>query len=332
MGKYDNDDPAVGQRGKVRLLDQVRFAIRAKHYSIRTEEAYVGWIRRYIIFHNKRHPNEMGAFEIQSYLTDLAVKHHVSASTQNQALAALLFLYRDVLKIELPQIENISRAKKPTKLPVVLTKNEVHDLFENIYGVNKLMVRMLYGAGMRLMELLRLRVLDIDFERNEILIRDGKGGKDRITILPSSVVPELEQHLLSVKDLFEDDRSKNHPGVYLPHALARKYPNAEFEWRWQYVFPASNLSKDPRTEHVRRHHKHQQNIQRAVKKGADLAGINKKVSPHTLRHSFATHLMENGYDIRTVQELLGHKDISTTQIYTHVLNRGGLGVFSPLDV
>lgn len=322
------------QSSKVRLLDQVRFSIRAKHYSIRTEEAYVDWIRRFIVFHDKRHPSDMGAFEIQTYLNHLAIDRKVAASTQNQALAALLFLYRDVLDIELPKldVEKITRAKQPSRLPVVLTKNEVDSLLVHLHGMHKLMARLLYGSGMRLMELIRLRVLDIDFERKEIVVRNGKGGKDRVTVLPSTIIPALKEHLEEVQAIFVSDREQGVSGVYLPFALEIKYPNAAFEWRWQYVFPSLKLSEDPRSKHQRRHHACEQTLQRAVKRAADCAHINKKVTPHTLRHSFATHLMENGYDIRTVQELLGHKDISTTQVYTHVLNRGGRGVFSPLDV
>ncbi len=334
MGFSAANDLAAFKSSKVRLLDQVRFAIRAKHYSIRTEEAYVDWIKRYIVFHDKRHPTEMGVFEIQTFLTHLATDKNVAASTQNQALAALLFLYRGVLNIDLPKIDldKITRAKQPSRLPVVLTKSEVDSLLVHIHGTNKLMARLLYGSGMRLMELIRLRVLDIDFERKEIVVRNGKGGKDRITVLPSSIIPDLKNHLEEVEALFVSDRESGVPGVYLPFSLQKKYPKAAYEWRWQYVFPSYKLSKDPRSKLERRHHACEQTLQRAVKKAADSARINKKVTPHTLRHSFATHLIENGYDIRTVQELLGHKDLSTTQIYTHVLNRGGRGVFSPLDV
>ncbi|THB72752.1 MAG: integron integrase [Gammaproteobacteria bacterium] len=334
MGLNSINGLAAFQSSKVRLLDQVRYAIRAKHYSIRTEESYIDWIRRFVLFHEKRHPSDMGTFEIQTYLTHLAVDRKVAASTQNQALSALLFLYRDVLDIKLPQLEleKITRAKKPSRLPVVLTKSEVEKLFVQIHGTNKLMARLLYGSGMRLMELIRLRIFDLDFERNEIVVRNGKGGKDRVTVLPQSIVPALKDHLENVEGLYLSDRENKVSGVYLPFALERKYPNAAYEWRWQYVFPAFKLSTDPRTKLERRHHACEQTLQRAVKKASDLAGINKKVTPHTLRHSFATHLMENGYDIRTVQELLGHKDLSTTQIYTHVLNRGGRGVFSPLDI
>ncbi len=334
MGFQANNGVATFQSSKIRLLDQVRFAIRAKHYSIRTEEAYVDWIKRFIVFHGKRHPSGMGAFQIQAFLNHLAINREVAASTQNQALSALLFLYRDVLNIELPKLDldKITRAKQPMRLPVVLTKSEVEQLLVHLHGTHKLMARLLYGSGMRLMELIRLRVLDLDFERKEIVVRNGKGGKDRMTVLPSSIIPALNDHLDEVRALYDSDRNKGVPGVYLPFALAKKYPKAIYEWRWQYVFPSFKLSIDPRTKLERRHHACEQSLQRVVKKAADSAGINKKVTPHTLRHSFATHLMENGYDIRTVQELLGHKDISTTQIYTHVLNRGGRGVFSPLDV
>ncbi len=322
---------AYSGHNKPRLLDQVRYKIRAKHYSIRTEDAYTDWIKKFIIFHKKRHPTEMGAFEIETFLTYLAVKRKCSASTQNQALSAILFLYRDVLDIHLPKLDNISRASTPARLPVVLNRSEVQHLFNNMHDIHLLMARLLYGSGMRLMELMRLRILDIDFERKEILVRNGKGGKDRVTILPDSLCNPLKEHLIYVQNLFRSDRRNNIPGVYLPNALERKYPNAATEWRWQYVFPAKDLSRDRRTGIVRRHHYGEQSLQRAIKKASDKACINKKVSPHTLRHSFATHLMNNGYDIRTVQELLGHKDLSTTQIYTHVLNRGGRGVLSPLE-
>lgn len=326
----ENGAVHTGQ-SKPRLLDQVRNKIRAKHYSIRTEEAYTDWIKKFILFNNKRHPSEMGAFEIETFLNHLAVKRKCAASTQNQALCSILFLYKDVLKIDLPKLDNITRAKTPTRLPVVLNKSETQILLSNMQGTHQLMARLLYGSGMRLMELIRLRVLDIDFGLNEIVVRSGKGNKDRVTILPDSLCSSLQDHLLYVKTIFESDRRNNVKGVYLPFALERKYPNASTEWRWQYVFPSNRLSKDPRSKVIRRHHMDEKTLQRAVKKAADQADITKKVSPHTLRHSFATHLMENGYDIRTVQELLGHKDISTTQIYTHVLNRGGRGVISPLE-
>jgi integron integrase len=313
-----------------KLLDRVRDALRLKHYSIRTEEAYVNWIKRYIYFHNVRHPAEMGASEVQAFLTHLAVKENVAASTQNQALSALLFLYRQVLNQDLGPIDAL-RAKKPKRLPTVLTRDEVHRVFAHLSGVNLLMARLLYGSGLRLMECLRLRVKDLDFDYRTITVRDGKGEQDRVTILPESLIVPLQDHLRIVKRTHEEDLAKGYGAVYLPYALERKYPNANREWIWQYVFPAGRLSVDPRSGVVRRHHLHESGLQKAIRTAAQAAGIPKRVSPHTFRHSFATHLLENHYDIRTVQELLGHKDVKTTMIYTHVLNRGGLAVRSPLD-
>ena len=314
----------------MKLLDQVRSKCRLKHFSMSTEKSYADWIRRYILFHNKKHPNEMGAGEVEGFLTHLAVVRNVSASTQNQALSALLFLYKDVLGIEIEGVDAI-RSKKPTKLPIVLSQKEVQDLLANMSGMNGLIAKVLYGTGMRLMEVIRLRVQDIDFDRNEIVVRSGKGAKDRLTMLPEAIKPALQQCLVSRRDLFNDDAAKNQQSVYLPEALSRKYPNADKEWRWQYVFVSNRLSVDPRSKIVRRHHRDEKTIQRAMKKACDQLGIAKRATPHTLRHSFATHLLEGGYDIRTVQELLGHKDVATTMIYTHVLNRGGSGVRSPLD-
>jgi len=314
----------------MKLLDQLRAKCRLKHFSMSTEKSYVDWVRRYILFHGKKHPNEMGSHEIESFLTNLAVVRNVSASTQNQALSALLFLYKEVLGIEIEGV-NAIRSKKPTKLPIVLSQREVQALLAAMSGINGLIANMLYGTGMRLMEVIRLRVQDIDFDRNEITVRSGKGAKDRVTMLPKSVKPLLEQHLLARREVFNDDAAKNQHSVYLPEALARKYPNADKEWRWQYVFISTKLSVDPRSDIVRRHHRDEKTIQRAMKKACDEVGLTKRASPHTLRHSFATHLLEGGYDIRTVQELLGHKDVATTMIYTHVLNRGGQGVRSPLD-
>ncbi len=315
-----------------KLLDQVRDRIRVKHYSIRTETQYVQWIRRYILFHGKRHPRNMGRKEIEAFLTHLAVEGGVSASTQNQALSALLFLYREVLEMEVPWLDKVVRAKRPQRMPVVLTRQEVRSVLERMSGVYGLMGALLYGTGMRLMECVRLRVKDIDFARGEILIRDGKGAKDRVTMLPASVVEGLQAHLKSRRALFEEDRRAGMASVYLPDALARKYPNAPTEWGWQYVFPSGSHSVDPRSGEERRHHLDEKLLQRAMKKAVRAAGIAKPATPHTLRHSFATHLLNSGYDIRTVQELLGHKDVSTTMIYTHVLNKGGRGVVSPLDV
>jgi integron integrase len=314
-----------------KLLDQVRDRIRVKHYSIRTETQYVQWIKRFILFHGKRHPSELGAAEVEAFLTHLAVDGHVSASTQNQALSALLFLYKEVLAIDLPWLGNVVRAKQPKRLPVVLTRTEVREVLVRMNGVYGLMANMLYGTGMRLMECVRLRVKDVDFERNEILIRDGKGGKDRVTMLPASVVTGLQTHLEQRRMLFEDDNRVGKSKVFLPDALAQKYPNAATEWCWQYIFPSGSYSIDPRSGVERRHHIDEKLLQRAVKKAVQAAGITKPATPHTLRHSFATHLLEAGYDIRTVQELLGHSDVSTTMIYTHVLNKGGRGVLSPLD-
>jgi len=314
-----------------KLLDQVRDRIRVKHYSIRTETQYVQWIKRFILFHGKRHPQEMGTTEVEAFLTHLAVDGHVSASTQNQALSALLFLYKEVLAIDLPWLNNVVRAKQPQRLPVVLTRSEVREVLARMKGMHGLMANMLYGTGMRLMECVRLRVKDVDFERNEILIRDGKGGKDRVTMLPSSVVSGLQAHLEQRRIMFEDDKRAGKTAVYLPDALAIKYPNAATEWCWQYIFPSGSYSIDPRSGVERRHHVDEKLLQRAMKKAVQTAEIAKPATPHTLRHSFATHLLESGYDIRTVQELLGHSDVSTTMIYTHVLNKGGRGVLSPLD-
>jgi integron integrase len=313
-----------------KLLDQVRDKIRVKHYSIRTETQYVQWIKRFILFQGKRHPKDMGAAEVEVFLTHLAVEGGVSASTQNQALSALLFLYREVLGIELPWLDDVVRAKKPQRLPSVLNAPRWRWCWSDgwCYG---LMARLLYGTGMRLMECCRLRVKDIDFGQHEILVRDGKGGKDRVTMLPDTLVRTLQEYLAKRRRLYEDDLGKGMAEVFLPDALARKYPNAAHEWAWQYVFPSGSYSVDPRSGRERRHHIDEKLLQRAMKKAVTTSGITKLATPHTLRHSFATHLLEGGYDIRTVQELLGHSDVSTTMIYTHVLNKGGRGVVSPLD-
>jgi integron integrase len=321
--------PSVAQAP--RLLDQVREALRTRHYSRRTEKAYVGWIRRFVIFHGKRHPREMGEAEVTRFLSHLAVERKVSASTQNQALAALLFLYRVVLGIELKWLGEMVRAKRPQRLPVVLTRREVRELLERLRGTTWLMASLLYGSGLRLLECARLRVKDVDFERGEILVRDGKGRKDRVTMLPASVKGPLRVHLAEVRRLHEADLRGGLGSVELPDAIAHKYPNASREWAWQWVFPASRHYVVAGTRERRRHHLHETVLQRAVKQAAREAGIAKPASCHTLRHSFATHLLEAGQDIRTIQELLGHRDVSTTMIYTHVLNRGGLGVRSPLD-
>jgi integron integrase len=315
-----------------KLLDQVRDKIRLKHYSIRTEQAYTDWIKRYIFHFNKRHPKDLGANEVEQFLTYLAVEGNVAASTQNQAKSALLFLYKEVLGEALPWLDDIEQAKVPKRLPVVLSKEEVQAILRQLNGTHHLIVSLLYGTGMRILEGLRLRVKDIDFARKEILIRDGKGYKDRVTMLPVSLVTPLKKHLDKVKALHDEDLAKGYGAVYMPQALGKKYPNAARDWAWQYVFPSAKLSVDPRSGETRRHHVQDQAIQRAVRQAVRDAGITKLATPHTFRHSFATHLLEGGYDIRTVQELLGHSDVATTMIYTHVLNRGGQGVASPLDV
>ena len=312
------------------LLERVREAIRVRHYSIRTEHSYVQWVKRFILFHNKRHPNDMGAPEISRYLTHLAVQGGVSASTQNQALNALNFLYREVLGREMGTLQDMTPAKRPRRLPVVLTRQEVAALLRHLRGDNWLMAALMYGAGLRLLECLRLRVKDVDFAKGAILVREGKGNKDRVTILPDRLIDHLQRHLAKVRSLHQRDLDDGFGRVYLPNALARKYPNADREWGWQYIFPANQRSVDPRSGIERRHHYHESTIQKAMKDAVRRAALTKPASCHSLRHSFATHLLENGYDIRTVQELLGHADIRTTQIYTHVLNRGGNAVRSPL--
>jgi integron integrase len=292
----------------------------------------VDWIKRFVLFNNKRHPAEMGAAEVEAFLTHLAIEGKVAASTQNQAKAAVLFLYRQVLNQELPWLENVEQAKVSRRLPVVLTVNETRALLDRLKGIHRLQANLLYGTGMRLMEVMRLRVKDIDFERKEILIRDGKGAKDRVTMLPVSLADLLQRHLQTVKALHDDDLQAGYGNVYLPNALERKYSNASREWAWQYVFPATQVSVDPRSGITRRHHLDEKGLQRAMKQAVRDSGLVKPATPHTLRHSFATHLLDSGYDIRTVQELLGHSDVSTTMIYTHVLNKGGRGVRSPLDM
>jgi integron integrase len=314
-----------------RLLDLVREQIRLRHYSIRTEQAYVSWIKRYILFHDKKHPKDMDKAEIEAFLTYLAKDLNVSSSTQNQAFNALLFLYNQVLHKSLDDKINAIRAKKPRRLPTVMTNEEAMKVVKGLSGSNKLMAKLLYGSGLRLMECLRLRVKDIDFGMNQIMVRDGKGKIDRVTLLPESAKLKLIEHLERVKTVHENDLSQGYGKVYLPYALSRKYPNTNRDWGWQYVFPSKSLSKDPRTGEIRRHHIHENSLQKAVKKAVRLARIIKPVSCHTFRHSFATHLLEDGYDIRTVQELLGHKDVSTTMIYTHVLKKGGKAVRSPID-
>jgi integron integrase len=316
---------------KIRLLDQMRNVLRLKHMSFRTEEAYIHWIKRFILFHDKRHPKDISAQEIRDFLTHLAVHDHVAASTQNGALNAVLFLYRHVLKLPLPALQDIERAKRPRRVPTVFAREEVQAVLAQLSGMPRLMANLLYGAGLRLMECVRLRVKDVDFAYHQITVRDGKGAQDRVTMLPQSVEAALQRHLTKVKVLHEEDLLEGYGEVYLPYAFARKDPEAGKAWVWQYVFPAAKRSLDPRAGIVRRHHVSETVLQKAVKDAIQRAGIQKRGSCHTLRHSFATHLLENGYDIRTVQELLGHKDVSTTMVYTHVLQRGGKAVRSPLD-
>jgi integron integrase len=323
--------PVDPPRKSKKLLEQTRDVLRLKHYSLRTERSYCDWIERFIRFHNLRHPKEMGAGEISEFLTHLARVGNVAAATQNQALSAILFLYQQVLKQEVSWIEDVERAKRPKRIPVVLTRDEVHKVFAHLHGTSRLMAGLLYGSGLRLMESVRLRVKDIDFGYARVTVRDGKGAKDRITMLPVNLAASLERHLSKVKAQHEQDLEDGFGEVYLPDALERKYRGAARSWNWQFVFPSARLSMDPRSEVRRRHHVDENVLQVAVKKAVRASGISKPATCHTLRHSFATHLLENGYDIRTVQELLGHKDVSTTMIYTHVLNRPGIGVKSPLD-
>lgn len=320
--------PSEPQRSP--FLEEVRNAIRVKHYSIRTEQVYVDWVKRFILFHGKRHPKEMGAVEVRDFLTHLAVDRHVAASTQNQALNALVFMYKVVLEQPLGEIDGAVRAKRPQRIPVVLTVEEVRRLLRHLEGVQWICACLMYGSGLRLMECLRLRVMNLDFDHRAVLVRNGKGGKDRVVTLPDDLIPVLGRHLEGVRNVHEKDLADGFGAVHLPNALARKYPNAPKEWGWQYVFPASRRSMDPRSGVERRHHLDESSIQKAVKVAVRKADIHKKASCHTLRHAFATHLLERGMDIRTVQEQLGHKDIRTTQIYTHVINRGGSAVISPL--
>ena len=314
-----------------KLLDQVRDAIRLKHYSYSTEKTYVHWAKRYILFHNKRHPAEMATGEVEAFLTHLAKDENVSASTQNQALNALLFLYRNVLQKDLAIPIKVLRAKPSEHLPTVLSKEETGRILSGMQGLHQLMAKLLYGCGLRLMECMRLRVKDIDFDQSQIIIREGKGEKDRTTMLPASLVQPLKNQIAFVRSQHDQDIAQGYGSVELPFALARKYPNADKEFGWQYIFPSDRLSTDPRSGIIRRHHLDPSGLQRAVRAAAKLALVDKPVSPHTFRHCFATHLLEAGYDIRTVQELLGHKDVKTTMIYTHVLNRGPKAVHSPLD-
>jgi integron integrase len=315
-----------------RLLDEVRKAIRLRHYSYRTEKAYVDWIWRFVVFHGKQHPKLMGGVEVEKFLSHLARDRNVSAATQGQALAALLFLYKRVLNVDLPWIDNVVRASRPKRLPTVLSQQEAQSVLANLPGVYWLIGVLLYGSGLRLTEALRLRIKDLELENLRILVRDGKGRKDRVTILPASLVTHLRAHLGKVRELHRQAIERGFGGVELPFALEKKYPRAHLDWGWQYVFPATRPSMDPRTGTRRRHHVFEDSVQRQVRGAARSAGIEKPVSPHTFRHSFATHLLENGYDIRTVQELMGHKDVSTTQIYTHVMTKGTNSVKSPFDV
>jgi integron integrase len=317
--------------GAPRLLDRVRHAIRVRHYSRRTEKAYTFWVRRFILFHGKRHPLEMGTPEVTNFLTDLAVRRKVAASTQNQAFSALLFLYREVLGRKLEDLENGVRAKRPTRLPVVLTREEVRAILAQLRGTPWLMASLMYGAGLRLLECARLRIKDVDLERNEITVRDGKGAKDRVSVLPATLVTPLRTEIARVWQQHQEDIAHGAGSVELPHALERKYPRAAWEWSWQWLFPATRLYTDHQTGRTRRHHLHESVVQRAFSVAVRVSRVAKPASCHTLRHSFATHLLDSGYDIRTIQDLLGHSDVSTTMIYTHVLNRGGRGVKSPLD-
>ena len=326
----DNHSPRAGR--PPRLLDQMKAELRLRHYSLRTEHAYVDWVRRFIRFHGLRHPKDMGAAEVEAFLSHLASERHVSSATQNQAKCALLFLYKRVLEMELPWLQMVVQAKGQRRLPVVLNPSEVRLLFDQMDGTMALIAQLLFGTGMRLMEGLQLRVKDVDFERLEVIVRHGKGGKDRVTMLPQGLVGPLQAHLLKVRALHERDLEEGFGEVWLPDALDRKFRGAAKQWGWQWIFPSHLRSADPRSGVIRRHHIYPESVQRAIREAARTAELTKPVTPHALRHSFATHLLHAGHDIRTVQELLGHKDVETTMIYTHVLNKGGRGVPSPLDL
>lgn len=329
--RQTGDGRTAGVGTAPRFLDRLRESLRVRHYSLRTEDAYLDWVRRFILFHGKRHPKDMGAPEVQAFLSHLAVDRRVSPSTQNQAKAALLFLYRHLLEVDLPWLGEVVQARRQPRLPVVLTPGEVRAVLDQMEGGMALVAQVLYGTGMRLMEGLRLRVKDVEFERREIVVRDGKGGKDRVTMLPDRLTAPLREHLERVRALHDRDLAEGFGEVGLPDALAEKTRTAPRAWGWQWVFPSAQRSVDPRSGLVRRHHLHPESVQKAVRLAARAAELVKPVTPHVLRHSFATHLLAAGHDIRTVQELLGHKDVATTMIYTHVLNRGGRGVASPLD-
>jgi integron integrase len=316
---------------KPRLLDQVRDAIRKRHYSYRTEKQYVGWIRRFIHFHARRHPMQMSGPEVEAFLSHLATQRHVASATQAQALAAILFLYKQVLGIDLPWLGNVTRAYRPKRLPVVLSRADVRRILEQLHGDYWLVVSLLYGSGLRLLEALRLRIKDLDLEHRRLLVRDGKGAKDRVTMIPDALLGVLSARLKLLRSAHEEASAAGHGGVELPYALQRKYPRAHLDWGWQYLFPASAPSRDPRSGAWRRHHLHEQSVQRVVREAVRRARLAQPVSCHTFRHCFATHLLDSGADIRTVQELMGHASVKTTQIYTHVLNRGGIAARSPLD-
>ena len=318
-------------RNELKLFDQIRNVLRRKHYSLRTEKTYISWIKRYILFNNMDHPRRMGKHEIENFLTHLAVERKVSSSTQNQAFNAIIFLYKNVLEINLDDTINAVRAKRPERIPVVMSHTEAMKVVDSMDGTYQLMVKLLYGSGLRLMECVRLRVKDVDFNMNCITVHDGKGAKSRAVMLPESLKPVLRDHLKRVKELHKYDLSRGYGKVYMPYALERKYPNSSVQWGWQFLFPAKEISVDPKSKLTRRHHIHPSNIQKAVKKAARVCCIHKPIGCHTFRHSFATRLLENGYDIRTVQELLGHKNVNTTMIYTHVMNKGALAVKSPVD-